>query len=70
VKVDTELHREVLDRVKSLNIAPYSGFINPKLIPIRDANGEIEDVKIEYPMDFTRQHIEYSETHSFLPTYN
>lgn len=70
VKVDTELHREVLERVKSLNIAPYSGFINPKLIPIRAANGEIEDVKIEYPMDFTQQHIEYSETHSFLPTYN
>ena len=70
VKVDPRLHREVLDRVKELNLAPYSGFINPKLIPIRDAHGKIVDVKIEYPTDFTQQHLGYSETHSFLPTYN
>jgi dipeptidyl-peptidase III len=70
VKVDPEIHREVLERVKPLNIAPYSGFINPKLTPIRDAAGGIMDVKIEYPQDFTRQHLEYSESHSFLPTYN
>ena len=70
VKVNQDLHREVLDRVKALNLAPYSGFINPKLIPIKDAHGEIIDVKIEYPTGFTQQHLEYSETHSFLPTYN
>lgn len=70
VKVDQELHKEVLDRVEKLNIAPYSGFINPVLVPVTDANGKITDVKIEYPSDFTKQHLEYGEKHSHLKTYN
>ncbi len=70
VQVDPELHREVLDRVEALKIAPYSGFINPKLVPIADEGGNITDVRIEYPDDFTAQHLEYSESYSFLPTYN
>lgn len=70
VKVDCELHKEVLERVAALNIAPYSGFINPRLIPEFDEQGEIVDVRIEYPHDFTKQHLEYSSRYSFLPTYN
>lgn len=70
VKVDQALHAEVLDRVKSLNIAPYSGFINPILVPVKDASGKIIDVTIEYPDDFTKQHLMYGEKHSHLPTYN
>ena len=70
VKVDRELHKEVLERVAALNIAPYSGFINPRLIPEFDEQGEIVDVRIEYPHDFTKQHLEYSSRYSFLPTYN
>ena len=70
VKVDRNLHKEVLERVANLNIAPYSGFINPHLVPEFDERGEIVDVRIEYPDDFTKQHLDYSSRYSFLPTYN
>jgi dipeptidyl-peptidase-3 len=70
VKVDQEVHQEVLDRVAKLNIAPYSGFINPVLTPVKGEKGSIIDVKISYPEDFTEQHIYYSEKYSHLPTYN
>jgi dipeptidyl-peptidase-3 len=69
IKVDRELHAEVLKRHRKLNIAPYSGFINPKLSPVT-RNGEIIDVEIEYPSDFTEQMLFYAEEYSFLPTYN
>ncbi|MCP4657258.1 MAG: dihydrofolate reductase [bacterium] len=66
VKVDPELHAEVLERVKKYDIAPYSGCINPRLIPVFEGT-EIVDVVIEYPTDFTEQQLEYSREHSFLP---
>ena len=66
VKVDPELHEEVLRRVAPLNIAPYSGFVNPRLVPVTDENGEITDVKVEYPDSFVEQMLEYAEKHSFL----
>ena len=69
VKVDQEVHKEVLERVESLNIAPYSGFINPVLTPVMEGD-KIVDVKIEFPTDFTEQHLYYSEKYSLLPTYN
>jgi len=70
VQVDKELHEEVLKRTESLNQAPYGGFINPRLRPVTDAAGNILDVIIEYPDDFTKQHLEYARLHSHLPTYN
>jgi dipeptidyl-peptidase-3 len=66
VKVDHELHKEVLDRYSKLNIAPYSGFINPLLTPVMD-NGAIKDIKITYTEDFTSQMLRYSKDFSFLP---
>jgi len=69
VKVDQELHKEVLARYEKLNIAPYGGFIQPKLTTVEE-NGSIVDVKIDYPQDFTKQMLEFSKTYSFLPTYN
>jgi len=69
VKVDPELHQEVLERFEKLDIAPYSGFINPHLVAVEE-NGEITDVKIEYPKDFVEQMLQYGETYSFLPHYN
>ena len=69
VKVDQEIHKEVLERYKKLNISPYAGFINPKLVPVMNGN-QIIDIKIEYPEDFTKQMLEYSKEFSFLPTYN
>jgi len=69
VKVDPALHAQVLARYKGLGIAPYVGFIQPKLVPVM--NGEaITDVKVEYPDDFAKQMLEYAETASLLPTVN
>lgn len=69
VKVDPALHKEVLDRYAKLNIAPYAGFIQPKLTPVMQ-NGKITDVKISYPTNFVNQMLEYGKNHSFLPDYN
>lgn len=66
VKVDQAIHQEVLDRAAKLKSAPYGGFINPKLVPVMDADGNITDVKVEYPADFTKQMLYYAETYSNL----
>jgi len=69
VKVDPELHKEVLARYSKLNVAPYGGFINPRLVPVMEG-GKIVDVKVEYPEDFTQQMLEYGKDYSFLPVEN
>jgi dipeptidyl-peptidase-3 len=69
VKVDPTLHKEVLERYKKLNIAPYKGFIQPKLVPVMNGNS-ITDVKLEYPDDFTKQMLEYGKNYSLLPNIN
>jgi len=65
VKVDPELHKEVLDRYSKLNLAPYGGFINPVYTPVIE-NGKIVDVKIEYPLDYVKQMLRYSKDYSYL----
>jgi dipeptidyl-peptidase-3 len=67
VQVDPTIHEEVLARAEKLNIPPYGGFINPRLVPVTDDAGEITDIKVEYPDDFTKQMIEYGNKYSFLP---
>jgi dipeptidyl-peptidase-3 len=69
VKIDPELHREVLDRYAKLKLAPYAGFLNPKLVPVFEGDS-IVDVKVEYPSNYTEQMNEYSTKYSFLPTLN
>lgn len=69
VKVNQDLHAEVLERFSKLNIAPYGGFINPVYVP-EMKNDKIVDIKVTYPDDFTKQMLDYSKNHSFLPTYN
>ncbi|HSI91572.1 MAG TPA: hypothetical protein VK927_10680, partial [Adhaeribacter sp.] len=69
VKVDPELHKEVLARYEKLNIPPYSGFIQPKLTPVMQ-NGKMVDVTIDYPSDFTQQMLEYGKNYSHLPNKN
>jgi dipeptidyl-peptidase-3 len=69
VQVDQELLKEVKARYAKLNSAPYSGFIQPKLVPVMNGK-KIIDVKIEYPTDFTKQMLEYGKNYSFLPDYN
>ena len=66
VKVDPDLHKEVLERYKKLKIAPYSGFINPVFNTVTQQD-TITDVKITYPEDFTEQMMYYSKNYSFLP---
>jgi dipeptidyl-peptidase-3 len=66
VKVDTSLHKEVLERSKKLNSAPYGGFINPKYTIVNNTNGEIEDILISYPNNFEKQMMEYARDYSFL----
>lgn len=70
VKVDPALHANVLERAKRITTAPYAGFIQPRLVPVQDANGNITDIKVEYPDDFIGQMLEYGSKHSFLPDKN
>lgn len=70
VKVDVAIHNEVIERYEKLKIAPYQGFINPRLIAVKNEFDKITDVKIEYPFGFTDQMLYYAREHSFLPTYN
>ncbi|HMN33227.1 MAG TPA: hypothetical protein PKA54_07625, partial [Chitinophagaceae bacterium] len=69
VKVDRTLHKEILDRYAKLNIKPYNGFIQPKLVPVME-NDEIIDVKIEYPSSFFSQMMEYGSSYGFLGVNN
>lgn len=70
-KVDPELHAEVLRRYEPLNVAPYSGFINPRLVPVvSPGSSEITDVQVEYPNNFVEQMLEYAQSYSFLPHSN
>nr|MCS5662880.1 dipeptidyl peptidase 3 [Flavobacteriales bacterium] len=70
VKVDQDIHKEVLARVEKLNIAPYGGFINPKMVPTTNEAGEISSIEMTYPEDFTEQMLDYAKRYSFLPDYN
>ncbi len=65
VQVDSSIHEEVLKRSEILNIAPYAGFINPKLVPEMEGDS-IKNIRVEYPKDFTQQMLEYGDAYSFL----
>lgn len=69
VKINPVLHKEVLERFKKLNIKPYKGFIQPRLVPVMSGEN-ITDVKIEYPTNFFEQMLEYGKKYSFLPVKN
>ncbi|MBK9108207.1 MAG: dihydrofolate reductase [Saprospiraceae bacterium] len=69
VKFDTSMHREILDRYKELNLKPYKGFIQAKLIAVKKGDSII-DVKVEYPKSFYQQMLEYGKYYSFLSIKN
>ena len=69
VKVDPELHKEVLARYKALNIEPYGGFVNPEFELI-EKDGKVVDVRISYPANYVDQMLHYSKDYSFLPNMN
>lgn len=60
VKVNPEIHKEILDRYQKLNIAPYKGFINPIMTPVFSSNGKIIDVKLDYTETYDNQMLRYS----------
>ena len=70
VKIDPTLHAEVLERYKSLELAPYKGFVNPRYTPVTDENGNITDVTICYNEGFVEQQLRYASEYSPLPAYN
>ena len=70
VKVDPELHKEVLARYEKLNLAPYKGFVNPVYTAETDAEGNITDVKISYEEGYAEQMLRYSKDYANLPYRN
>lgn len=70
VKVDPAIHADVLARYEKLGIAPYSAFINPRLVATTEASGEITDVTVEYPDDLVAQMLEYGRDYALLPCDN
>jgi dipeptidyl-peptidase-3 len=70
VKVDQKIHAEVLERNKQFASAPYSGFVNPVLVPKVDAKGEIISIEVKQPKSFAEQMLYYSKTYGFLPLEN
>ncbi len=70
VKVNQDIHKEVLERYKKLNLAPYRGFVNPVYTPVTDKKGNITDIKISYDENYVDQHLRYSKEYSVLPTFN
>jgi dipeptidyl-peptidase III len=67
VKVDSQLHTEILERYAKLKLAPYTGFVNPVLVPVFDQNGSIGDIRVEYVDDYLAQMMFYGKNYSFLP---
>ena len=70
VKVDPALHKEVLERYKKLNLAPYKGFVNPVYTAVTDAEGHITDVTVSYDEDYVEQMLRYSRDYATLPVRN
>jgi len=64
VKVDGCLHEEILERYRKLNLAPYKGFLNPRLIPVRNADGEVIDINADYSETYAEQMMRYSRDYS------
>ena len=70
VKINPELHKEVIERNAALNIEPYGGFVNPEYELVTDAEGKVVDVKLTYPANYVEQHLYYAKEYSFLPSIN
>ena len=70
VKVNPTLHQEILERYKKLNLAPYKGFVNPVYTLVKNKEGRVTDVTIDYTEGYVEQHLRYSRDYSFLPDIN
>ena len=66
VKVDARLHQEILTRYEQLHLAPYKGFLNPVMKPVRNEQGEITDITLDYTESYAQQMLRYSKDYGFL----
>ena len=66
VKIDADLHAEVLERYRRLHLAPYKGFINPWLLPVTDGAGHITDIQVNYSESYAHQMLRYSSEYATL----
>jgi len=66
VKVDQEIHAEILERNKQFKGAAYSGFVNPELVPLTDSEGNITDIQVKYVNSFDYQMMKYAKDFGFL----
>lgn len=66
VNIDSDIHNEVLQRYKRLNIAPYKGFLNPRMLPVFNAKGEVIDITLDYSEGYTEQMLRYSQQYATL----
>lgn len=66
INIDPTLHKEILSRYDSLDIAPYKGFLNPKMEIVHNASGEIADIRIDYTESYTDQMLRYSNEYGIL----
>lgn len=66
IQIDPDLHKEVLERYKTLNIAPYKGFLNPWLRLAYADNGEVKDVVADYSENYDAQMLRYSKEYGYL----
>ena len=64
VKIDRNLHEEILNRYEKLDIAPYKGFLNPHMIPVYDDNHQIIDIQLDFSETYTEQMLRYSRDYS------
>ena len=67
VKIDPILHKEILERYNKLNLAPYKGFLNPRLIPVYADNGSIIDIDVSYSETYEEQMMRYSRDYAAFP---
>ena len=70
VKIDPQLHEEILERYKKLNLAPYKGFVNPVMRLEKNTQGEVTDVSLDYTEGYAAQMLRYSRDYSYLNSYN
>ncbi|MDD6803791.1 MAG: dihydrofolate reductase [Prevotellaceae bacterium] len=66
VNINAELHAEVLERYKRLDIAPYKGFLNPRMLPVYNAKGEVVDISLDYSESYDEQMLRYSRQYGTL----
>lgn len=66
IKVDPIIHQEILERYQKLDLAPYKGFINPKMTLVKDKTGETIDIKVDYTEGYVEQMLRYSTEYGTL----